>query len=72
MIQLMLPLHECADPTLAESATEPVHSVGDFAAVEEFVVEPLHSAAAESTAEPLQSIADSNATIDALTETSCS
>jgi hypothetical protein len=53
MIQLMLPLHECADPTLAESATEPVHSVGDFAAVEEFVVEPLHSATAESTAEPL-------------------
>jgi hypothetical protein len=67
----MLPLHECADPAPAE----PLHSVGDSAAVEESVVEPLHStanpAAAESAVEPLQSVADSDAAADALTETSC-
>ena len=45
MIQPMHPLHECADPTPVESATEPLHSVGDSAAVEESVVEPLQSAA---------------------------
>jgi hypothetical protein len=72
MIQPMLPLHECNDPAPAESTAEPVHSVGGPTAVEEFVVEPLHSAAAESTAEPLQSVANSNAVVDALTETSCS
>jgi hypothetical protein len=54
----MLPLHECADP----APTEPLHSVGDSSAVE-----PLHSAA-----EPLQSIADSDAAVDAPTETYCS
>jgi hypothetical protein len=53
----MLHLHECAKPASAESATEPLHSVGDSTTVEESVVEPLHSAddpaAAEFTAEPL-------------------
>jgi hypothetical protein len=76
MIQPMLPLHECADPTRAESAAEPLHFVGDSTAVEEFTVESLHFAAdpsaAESTAKPLQSVANSDVVADAPTETSCS
>jgi hypothetical protein len=48
---LVLPLHECADPAAAKSATA------------ESPVEPLHSVAnsttAESVVEPLQSVADS-------------
>jgi hypothetical protein len=76
VIQSMLHLHECANPAPAESATEPLHSVGDSTAVEESAIEPLHSAtdpaAAESAIEPLQSVADSDATADAPTETSCS
>jgi hypothetical protein len=75
MIQLMLPLHECANPAPTESATEPLHSVGDSTALEESAIEPLHSAAnhaaVESATEPLQSIADSDAAADAPTETSC-
>jgi hypothetical protein len=63
----MLPLHECADPAPAESATEPLHSVGDSAAVEESAIESLNSAA-----EPLQSVADSDTVVDAPTETSYS
>jgi hypothetical protein len=66
----------CAEPALAESATESLHSVGDSAAVEESVVEPLHSTddptAAKSVAEPLQFIADSDVAADAPTETSYS
>jgi hypothetical protein len=72
VIQPMLHLHECDDPTPAESATEPLHSVGDSTAVEESAVEPLHSVADPAVAEPLQSVADSDAAADALTETSCS
>jgi hypothetical protein len=45
VIQPMHPLHECGDPAPAESATEPLHSIGDSAAVEESAVEPLQSAA---------------------------
>jgi hypothetical protein len=45
VIQSMLHLHECADLTPTESATEPLHSAAD-------------PAAAESTTEPLQSIVD--------------
>jgi hypothetical protein len=67
----MLHLHECPKPAPAESTVEPLHSVGDSAAVE-----PLHSvddpAAAESAAEPLQSVADSDVAANALTETSYS
>jgi hypothetical protein len=67
----MLHLHECDEPAPAESAAEPLYSVGDSA-----TVEPLHStddpAAAESTAESFQSIADSDAAADAPTETSYS
>jgi hypothetical protein len=59
VIQPTLPLHECADPAPAESATEPLHSVTDPATI-------------ESATEPLQSIADSDAAADAPTETSCS
>jgi hypothetical protein len=74
VIQLMLHLHECAGPALAESAVEPLHSVGDSAAIEEFGIEPLHSAtdpaATESADEALQSVADSYTVADALTETS--
>jgi hypothetical protein len=72
VIQPMLPLHDCADPAPAESAAEPLHSVGDSTIVEEFIVEPLHSAIDPAAAKPLQSIADSNAVADALTETTCS
>jgi hypothetical protein len=66
VIQPMLPLHECANPAPTESATEPLHSVGDSTAVE-----PLHSVA-EFAAEPLQSIANSDVAPEALTKTSCS
>jgi hypothetical protein len=45
VIQLMHPLHECANPAPAEFVAEPLHSVGDSAAVEESVVEPLQSIA---------------------------
>jgi hypothetical protein len=52
----MLHLYECAEPAPAESTAEPLHSVGDSAAVEEFAIEPLHfaddPAVAESAAEP--------------------
>jgi hypothetical protein len=69
----MLHLHECAEPAPAESATEPLYSVGDSTTVDESAIEPLHStddpAAAESFVEPLQSIADSGAADDALTQT---
>jgi hypothetical protein len=72
VIMPMLHLHECADP----AAVEPLHSVGDSTVVEESVVEPLHSvvdpAAAKSAVEPLQFVADLDATADALIETSCS
>jgi hypothetical protein len=72
----MLHLHECADPAPAESAAEPLHSVGDSAAVEESTVEPLPSVAdpavAESATEPLQSVADSDAATNAPTKTTCS
>jgi hypothetical protein len=72
----MLHLHECADPAPAESAAEPLHSVGDSAAVEESAVEPLPSVAdpavAESATEPLQSVADSDAATNAPTKTTCS
>jgi hypothetical protein len=56
----MLHLHECADPAPAKSVAEPLHSVGDSAAVEESVVEFL------------QSVIDSDAVADALTEISYS
>jgi hypothetical protein len=78
VFQLVLPLHECADPAAArsaagESAAEPLHSIAESAAAE-----PLryvaNSIAVESAAEPLQSVADfvadSAATSAALTETS--
>jgi hypothetical protein len=63
VIQPMLHLHECADPAPAESTTEPLHSIGDSAAVQESAVEPLHSAADPAVVE---------STIDAPTETSYS
>jgi hypothetical protein len=76
MIQPMLPLDECVDPTSVESATEPLHFVGDSATVEESAIEPLHSttdpATAESAIDPLQFFADSDAAADAPTKTSCS
>jgi hypothetical protein len=72
VIQPMLPLHECADPALAEFTAEPLHSVGDSAAVEEFAIEPLHSAVDPAAAEPLQSVADSDAAADAPIDAYCS
>jgi hypothetical protein len=68
----MLHLLECAEPIPIESATEPLHSVGDSAAVDESTVEPLHFADDLAAAEPLQSVVDSDATADAPTETSYS
>jgi hypothetical protein len=56
----MLHLHECVEPAPAEYVAEHLYSVDDSAAVE------------ESAAEPLQSIADSDAAADAPTETSYS
>jgi hypothetical protein len=71
VIQSMFPLYECADHAPAESAIEPLHSIGDSAAVE-----PLHSitdpTAAKSTTEPLQSVDDLDAGDDASTHTSYS
>jgi hypothetical protein len=32
MFQLVLPLHECANPTIAKSAAEPLQSVADSTA----------------------------------------
>jgi hypothetical protein len=51
VIQLVLPLHECANPAPTESTTEPLHFVADSAAAKaatdldavESIVEPLHS-----------------------------
>jgi hypothetical protein len=72
----MLHLHECVAPGPTESAAEPLHSVGNSAAVEESAIKPLHSAndpaAAESAVEPLQSVANSDATVDAPTKISYS
>jgi hypothetical protein len=45
VIQPMHHLHECGDSAPAESAAEPLHSIGDSAAIEESAVEPLQSAA---------------------------
>jgi hypothetical protein len=76
VIQPMLPLHECADPTLAESAAETLHSIGNSTVVEESAIKPLYSAAdpvaAKSAAESIQSVTNSDVAADALTETSCS
>jgi hypothetical protein len=72
MTQLMHHLLECADPAPTESAAKALHSVGDSTAIKESAVEPLHSAAAESTVEPLQFVAESDAAVDLPTETSCS
>jgi hypothetical protein len=64
---MVLSLHECVDPAaVAESGTEPLHSIANSAATE-FTVD---SVAAESVAEPLRSVADSAATGAAPTETS--
>jgi hypothetical protein len=72
----MLHLHECVEPAPAESTAKPLHSIGDYAAVEESAVEPLHFAddptTVESTAESLQSVADSDTAVDAPIETSYS
>jgi hypothetical protein len=61
----------CVEPAPVESGAETLHFVCDSAAVE-----PLHSAddpiVVEFTAELLQSIADSDAAVDAPTETSYS
>jgi hypothetical protein len=72
----MLHLCECADPAPAESAAEPLDSIGDSTTIEQSAIEPLHSiadpAANESTTKPLQSVADSDAAADAPIETSSS
>jgi hypothetical protein len=62
MIQLVLLLHECDDPTPAESVT----------AAESMVVEStgVESAVAESIVEPLHSVVNSVAASAAPTETS--
>jgi hypothetical protein len=62
VIQPVLPLHECADPTPAESAVEPFHSVADSTAA--------NPATIESTIEPLHSAVDPTGSGAALTETS--
>jgi hypothetical protein len=67
MIQLVLPLHECADPTAIESAVAKSVATKSTAKLLHSIVD---SATAESTAEPLQSGADSAPTGAALTKTS--
>jgi hypothetical protein len=67
----MLHLHECVAPGPTESAAEPLHSVGNSAAVEESAIKPLHSAD-DPAIKPLQSVANSDATVDAPTEISYS
>jgi hypothetical protein len=63
MIQLVLPLHECADPTAIESAVAKSVATKSTAKL-------LHSIVDSATTEPLQSGADSATTGAALTKTS--
>jgi hypothetical protein len=63
VIQPILPLHECADPTPTESAAEPLHSITDSATA--------NPTAVESTIEPLHSAADPAGFGAAMTETFC-
>jgi hypothetical protein len=58
MFQSVLPLHECAHPTVAESATT------------KSTTEPLHSVVDSAAAELLQSVGDFAAASAALTKTS--
>jgi hypothetical protein len=68
MIHPVLPLHECADPAPAESATEPLHSVADSTTAKEVAADP---AAVESAIEPLHSATDPAGSCASLTETFC-
>jgi hypothetical protein len=68
VIQLVLPLHECADHAPTEFAIEPIHSVADSTAAKEAAADP---AAVESAVEPLHSATDSTGSGAALTETFC-
>jgi hypothetical protein len=68
VIQLVLPLHECADHAPTEFDARPLHSVADSAAAKEAAVD---LAAVESTVEPLHSAADLASYGAALTETFC-
>jgi hypothetical protein len=63
VIPLVLPLHECADPALAECGAEPLHSVVDCAAADPVAI--------ESTIEPLHSATDLAGSGAGLTETFC-
>jgi hypothetical protein len=63
VIQLILPLHECADHAPAEFATKPLHSVAGSAAEE--------AVAVESAVEPLHSTTDPAGCGATLTETFC-
>jgi hypothetical protein len=61
MFQLILPLHECADPATTESVA--VESIDEPLSVAD-------SAAAESATKPFHSVADSATAVAALTKTS--
>jgi hypothetical protein len=66
VIQSVLLLHECADHAPAAFATKPLHSVTDFAAVEEAATNPT---VVESIVKPLYSAADPTGSGAALIET---
>jgi hypothetical protein len=68
VIQLVHPLHECADHVPAEFAARLLHSVANFAAAEEATTNP---AAVESAVELLHSTADPAGSGAALTEIFC-
>jgi hypothetical protein len=68
VIQLVLPLHECADHAPTEFVAKSLYSVADSAAVEEATVDPT---VVESIVEPLYSTANPTGSGAALTETFC-
>jgi hypothetical protein len=68
VIQLVLPLHECADHAPAKFAAKPLHSVIDSTTADSVVADPT---AVESIVGPLHSVADPAGFGAALTETFC-
>jgi hypothetical protein len=55
VIQLVHPLHECADHAPVEFAAKLLHSVADFAAAEEATTNPAAVELLHSTADPVGS-----------------
>jgi hypothetical protein len=66
MIQLVLPLHECADHAPAKFAAKTLHSVIDSTTTDSAAADPT---TVESIVGPLHSVADPAGSGAALTET---